>query len=206
MKNIIRVMLIAICVITLSSGCSYSDITNKNNNDNNGNDNIDVIDNDDSDNVDKETIVSFGLNEVFTVPDIAEINITSVSTAEEVKPPKTSSVYSYLQDQSGETFVVLKGTFKNLLSVDFDDWSNFSGKLVYDDNYEYDVAIKFATDSSNDFYTDPKPLQTLKVYLVSSIPSELVTTDKKFSIRLNFTEDYDGVSKATYKYDFKFNN
>lgn len=199
MKKIIIYGLIFVFGIFLVTGCSYSDLTG-NNSDNNGG-NTGSIDN----NLSTEKIVYWEPNTTFAVPNIAEINITSITGTEEIKPPKTNSVYSYKKDQAGETYILAKGVFKNLLSDTFDDWDNFDGKLIYDDKYEYSVYVSFATDSDNDFYTDPKPLQTLNAYFYASVPSELIETDKTFTLKLQFIDNND-VSSDIYQYSFAFKN
>lgn len=200
MKKLIRLGIIATFSIALLSGCSYSDLTGGSSNSDDVGE-ADVIENTEP----QEKIVKWQPNTSFTVPNIAEINITSITAAEEVKPPKTNGVYSYQADQAGETYIVAKGSFKNLLSETFDDWNNFDGTLVYDDNYEYSVYVKFATDSDNDFYTDPKPLQTLNAYFIASVPSDLINTDKTFTLKLKFVDNSD-VTSDTYQYSFVFNN
>ena len=184
----------------LLTACSYSDLTGGSSN-NADNGEAGVIENTEP----EEKIVKWQPNTSFTVPNIADINITSINAMEEVKPPKTNGVYSYQADQAGETYIVAKGSFKNLLSETFDDWNNFDGTLVYDDNYEYSVYVKFATDGDNDFYTDPTPLQTLNVYFIASVPSDLINTDKTFTLKLKFVDNSD-VSSDTYQYSFVFNN
>ena len=186
MKKIIILGVTLICSVFLLSGCSYSDLKGGNSSDNpgvidnnnSGNNNAGVVDN----NEPTEKTISCEPNKPFTVPNIAEINITSVSAMEEVKPPKTNGVYSYQANQEGETYIVAKGSFKNLLSETFDDWDNFNGKLIYDNNYEYNVYVKFATNSDNDFYTDPKPLQSLNAYFIASVPSDFAISEKRVRI------------------------
>lgn len=205
MKKTIIYTLILICSIFLFSGCSYSDLTGKNTNGGSGN--VGNVGNTGSTNNDtsSEKIVYWEPNNTFTIPNIAEVNVTSITGIEEIKPPKTNSVYSYYKDKAGETYVLAKGTFKNLLADTFDDWDNFDGKLIYDGNYEYNVNVSFATDSDNDFYTDPKPLQTLNVYFYASVPSEIIKTDKTFTLKLQFIDNND-VSSDIYQYSFVFNN
>ncbi len=201
MKNKTLLAMLFVCCMILLSGCSYSDFSGNNGDSGNNGGNADII----NDETPTEKTVYWEPNKAFTVSNIAEINITSVSATEEVKPPKTNSVYSYQADKAGETYILAKGTFKNLLTDDFDDWDNFNGKIIYDNNYEYDVYVKFATDSDNDFYTKPKPLQTLNVYFIASVPSDLIKTDKNFSLQLQFTDNSE-VSSDIYEYNFIFNN
>lgn len=205
MKKTITYGLILICSIFLFSGCSYSDLTGKNTDSGSGNvgnvGNTGSADND----TPSEKIFYWEPSKTFTVPNIADVTIASITGTEEIKPPKTNSVYSYYKDKAGETYVLAKGTFKNLLADTFDDWDNFDGKLIYDGNYEYNVNVAFATDSDNDFYTDPKPLQTLNVYFYASVPSEIIKTDKTFTLKLQFIDNND-VSSDIYQYSFVFNN
>lgn len=201
MKNKTLLAMLFVCCMILLSGCSYSDFSGNNVGSGNNGGNADIID----DETPTEKTVYWEPNKAFTVPNIAEINITSVSATEEVKPPKTNSVYSYQADQAGETYILAKGTFKNLLADNFDDWDNFDGKIIYDNNYEYNVYVKFATDSDNDFYTTPKPLQTLNVYFIASVPSDLIKTDKSFSLQLQFTDNSE-LASDIYEYNFIFNN
>ncbi len=196
-ESILKFLLVAICLFFLTA-CSNN---MSGNNGGRNNYNVDIIDNIQE----NAKIVYWEPKKTFTVTNVAEINITSLVATERINPPKTNSVYSYMQDQAGETYILAKGNFKNLLRNSFDDWKNFDGKLIYDGNYEYNVYAMFATNSDNDFYRDPTPLQSLNAYFYASVPSELIKTSKPFTLQLQFVDD-NGVNSDIYEYSFIFNN
>ncbi|MBQ2836159.1 MAG: hypothetical protein IJE68_04930 [Clostridia bacterium] len=154
----------------------------------------------------KKDYIVANLNELVVVPDMAEITFTSVSVMDEIKPPDIDGVYSYYQDKDGEKYIVLKGTFKNLLTTTFDDFSNFEGKLKLNDKYEYpNVNISFASETDDDFYSSPKSLQTITCYVWVSVPDDIVTdSNNTFDYYLDFKENYNDETPQTVKFTFKF--
>ena len=154
----------------------------------------------------KKKYIVANLNELVEVPDFAEITFTSVSVMDEIKPPDTHSVYSYYQDKAGEKYIVLKGSFKNLLTTTFDDFSNFEGNLKLNDKYEYpSVNISFASETDDDFYSSPKSLQTMECYVWVSVPDDVVADpNNTFDYYLDFKENYGDDIKESVKFTFKF--
>lgn len=70
----------------------------------------------DINNVNNDNYISAKLNEKIILEDIAEITFSDVGYTEEILPPNTSgSIYKY-EDKAEEKYVLLKGTYKNLLT------------------------------------------------------------------------------------------
>ncbi len=106
------------------------------------------------------------LNKQFTINDVVTITFNSVTVIDEVKPPNTNSAYFYYEDEVGEKYILLKGTYKNLLATTFDEYDDFNGKLLLNNKYEYtSVVIDFVNEDSDDFFTEPTSLQTMTVYI-----------------------------------------
>ena len=201
MKKLISLALILLCSTSLLTGCSYSDLFGKQTSEQGT---VENKSNSEESSEETQNIVFWEPGKTFTVPNIAEINITSVVSTDVVNPPVTDGVYTYQKAGDGETFVLAQGTFKNLLSEDFYYLSNFDGTLIYDNDYKYTISIYFATDDDNDFYTDPTPLQSLNVYFMASVPKDLVNTNKNFTMNLQF-KDTDRNPSDIYQYNFTFN-
>jgi hypothetical protein len=63
--------------------------------------------------------------------------------------------------------------------------------MVFDEKYTYSGYVK-ADDGGNDFYNSTvKPFGSVKYYLVSSIPDELLTQYTSCEIKFGFTENFD---------------
>ena len=136
------------------------------------------------------TIINLGDN---ITTDFLEMTIESASEAQELKPTDTSSVYSYMPDKDAETYFYLTGNMKNV-SGDTYSVEDMCATFCFDDKYNYTAYIA-ADNGGNDFYGDSvKPFGSVKYYLYSSIPDELInsysTCVVKFGFHDNFEHDY----------------
>lgn len=176
-------LLLIICVLFTVCGCNHKSDKSKTNNE-------------------KKTYIKAELNKKIVLKDIAEITINGVSIEEEILPPDTSgSVYKY-KNIENEKYIVLKGTFKNLMSGKFRDFNNFNGVLKVNNKYEYkSFIIVFANDDVNTFYNEPDSLETMNCYIWVSVPDEIINDNSNtFDFYLDF---FDNMNKKSINFKFK---
>ena len=126
------------------------------------------------------------------ITDFVEMTVESMDTSQELKPTDTSSVYSYMSDQDGETYFYVTGTMKNT-SGDSYSVEDMNIQMTFDGKYNYTGYIA-ADDGGNDFYGDyVKPFGSVKYYMYASIPDELISSYStcviKFAFHDNFMHD-----------------
>ncbi len=122
--------------------------------------------------------------------DFLEMTIDGASEAQELLPTDTSSVYSYYSDKDGETYFYLTGTMKNLGGEAY-DVEDMYAEFCFDDKYTYNASLA-ADDGGNDFYGSyVEPLNSVKYYLYSSIPDELINTYTTCLIRFGFHDNFE---------------
>lgn len=204
-KNIIicaeTVIIIALTIALIIVTCMF--IKNEGENEISNSKSTSYVSSSNSNNNKNSDYITAELNKKITIPNMAEITFSEAVIAEKLLPPDTSGFYTYQPDKENEKYIILKGTYKNLLTTEFSSYKNFSGKLKLNDKYEYsDVFIKFATENGHSF-EDPKSLQTMNCYIYVSVPDEILNdSNNKYSFYLDFKTD----SKATparYRIDLK---
>lgn len=131
--------------------------------------------------------------------DFMEMLIESASYCEELKPTDTSSVYLYYEDESDKKYFYLQGTIKNIGGFTY-GVDNICVELNFDDKYSYNGHL-IADDGGNDFYGDNvDPFDSVKFYMYSSIPDELINQYKKCTISFGFDENFGYNSDNTYSF------
>lgn len=123
--------------------------------------------------------------------EFVEITFDRIYTADEVKPEKPEGVYSYKPDKEDETYIVLKGTIKNVGTEEFEFTDNCYAKLIVDDKYNYDAYA--CADEGGDLsyiyaYLDPFKSETF--YIIASVPDELIGQYQKVYFEYGFTENF----------------
>ena len=134
-------------------------------------------------------IKSVALNQTFDVGNTMSVTLTSTEWCEEIKPSKTSGIYSYYEDKNGEKYFVIHGSLKNLSSKELD--AKYSGKAVLTINNKYNQDAIMVTEDvdGNSFYDPVKPLQTRPLYIFCSISDELFNECKTIELSLNLVSD-----------------
>lgn len=123
--------------------------------------------------------------------DFVEMSIDTASISEEIYPTDTSGVYSYKPDQDGEQYFYLSGTIKNTGGSAY-SVEDMEIEFVFDDKYTYSGYL-IADDGGNDFFGDyVKPFGSVKYYIYSSIPDELISTYSICNIKFAFNDNFDG--------------
>lgn len=204
-KNIIicveTVIIIALTIALIIVTCMF--IKNKEENENSNSKSTGYISSSASNNKKDSNYTQAELNEKITIKDMAEVTFSKAYSANKILPPNPTGIYTYHGDKENETYIVLQGTYKNLLTNEFSSYKNFSGKLKVNDKYEYsNVFIDFATENGGDFH-DPKSLQTMNCYVGVSIPDEVLNeSNNKYTFYLDFKTD-SNATPAKYRIDLK---
>lgn len=152
----------------------------------------------DINNVNNDNYISAKLNEKIILEDIAEINFSDVGYTEEILPPNTSgSIYKY-EDKAEEKYVLLKGTYKNLLTKKFSEYENFNGVLKINNKYDYKtVIIVFANNDDNNFWERPDSLQTMNLYIWVTVPDDIISdVNNSYDFYLDFIDEQKEITKS----------
>ena len=123
--------------------------------------------------------------------DFVKMTFEKIAVSEAIYPTDTSGVYSYMSEKDGEQYFYLKGSIQNISGNAY-SVENMVGKLVFDDKYTYSCFL-IADDGGNDFYGDyVKPLSSVKYYIYSSVPDEIVTTYSTCTFYFGFKDCFSG--------------
>lgn len=124
--------------------------------------------------------------------DFVEMSVLNTDWSSTIKPKDTSSVYSYMSDQDGETYFWISGNIKNTSGEKY-DIENIEAEIIFDNRYTYSAYL-IATDGYSFYDNYVNPLKTVKYYIYASVPDEVremySTCQIKFGFTDNFAEDY----------------
>lgn len=139
----------------------------------------------------EKNVVALKFGETVSTP-FVEITIDSIGTADEIKPENPDSVYRYLSDQEGETYIYAKCTIKNIGTEQFEYANNSYVQLVVDDKYKYTGSVNGDEGGNFSFiYAYLDPFESATVYLSASVPDELVSKYSKATFVYGFTENFE---------------
>ncbi len=102
-----------------------------------------------------------------------EIVVSGVEWLDEIYPPDTSGYYRYYEDEEGKTYIVAKGSYKNLWSDSTSpNWAT-EAKFVFNDKYNIDAEIEVVKNGemSKSFGIDP--LESSELYIWASVSDEM---------------------------------
>lgn len=120
-----------------------------------------------------------------------EFTLNSVELSYNVKPDNPPSVYSYYTATSGQVYIYLNATVKNLLDYDVGCDCIYSVKANYNNGYEY-TGFNIITDYDGDFsYSNINsitPLQTMGVHCLIDCPKEVETSDNPLSLTIKMRD------------------
>ena len=108
-----------------------------------------------------------------TVDDITEFTLTGSEWQTQVNPSNTSGMYSYYPGNDGETYLIFRGTLKNLATEAIDPDDVIDAELLVNGKYKFPVHIASEEPDGTSFYGNPKPLQTLNMAAFASISNEV---------------------------------
>ena len=125
-----------------------------------------------------------------TIDNYCEFNINKSIIAKNVNPVNPDSYYQYLNSGDGKILVGLELKIKSLKSEAVKQNSMISGKLIYDNKYEYNcsVAVEEADGGNINTYTNLyniEPLETLKYFLISEVSEEITNSGKPIKAIIN---------------------
>lgn len=125
-----------------------------------------------------------------TIDNYCEFNINKSIIAKNVNPVNPDSYYQYLNSGDGKILVGLELKIKSLKSEAVKQNSMISGKLIYDNKYEYNcsVAVEEADGVNINTYTNLyniEPLETLKYFLISEVSEEITNSGKPIKAIIN---------------------
>lgn len=120
----------------------------------------------------EETTTNINFNETVSIGDMCEITFENAEWVDSLLPSNTLGVYSYYEDEEGETYCVIHGKLTNLATEDLDVQWITEAKVIVNDKYKYDATFVLESNDGSDFYGNAKPLQTLNLVVYSSITDE----------------------------------
>lgn len=146
------------------------------------------------------------IGETITVPNRYEITFTDYEWLDEIKVKSDSATFNIKQKSDGITYLVLKGTLKNLSN----HRSNLSGSpcgiensFLINDQYEY-TGDKSAYDNNASPELSVDPLVTVNYCVYAAVPNVVKEnfTNAKVTLKVN-EEDVsnDNVPKYTLRAD-----
>lgn len=120
-----------------------------------------------------------------------EFVLDGATWSEEIIPPNTSGVYTYLQDDAGKTNFVITGTFKNLSSNTADVKYGTVANIKINDKYEFDCVIAGSEiDGTNLLRTNVDPLETINIYIFVSVSDSMKEEFSSAELTWGLPEDF----------------
>lgn len=143
------------------------------------------------------------LNTLFPIGEVMDITLTDAEWADKILPSNTSKTYSYLPDQEGETFFVVRGVVTSHATSSFDlEWCTNSSIMV-NDKYNFSATIELEDSDGGGFSGSIKPLQTRNFVLYSSVSDEVHSICE--TVKVSF-EIPDNEEQLSYFYDEDHSN
>lgn len=133
--------------------------------------------------------------------DWVRIHLGEIKISDTILPADTSGVYLYIDDVAGKQYVCLRGTMKNLSSVDLDS-DEVRGKVVINDTYEYDVVMSIGANPSSTTDYLLEPLGSSPYYIYANVPEDALEIMKTGYMLLSFNENF-GVTNGTGDYYYR---
>lgn len=133
--------------------------------------------------------------------DWVQIHLDEIEISDIILPADTSGVYLYIDDVAGKQYVCLRGTLKNLSSVNLDS-DEMGGKVVINDTYEYDIEMSIGANpaATTDYLLEP--LGTSHFYIYANVPDDALALMKTGYMLLDFNENF-GVTNGTGDYYYR---
>lgn len=130
------------------------------------------------------------LEDKITIDNFCEFSVNKSIISKNINPTNPSSYYQYLKSSDGKILVGLELKLKSLKNTAVQQNSMISGKIIYDNNYEYicTVSTENANGSDIETYTNLyniEPLETLKYFLISEVSQEIVDSGKPIKAIIN---------------------
>ncbi|MNO79784.1 hypothetical protein D3C76_709660 [compost metagenome] len=129
-----------------------------------------------------------------TIDDFTEITITKTKYAKKVTPSSPGSFYTYYEAKGEDTtYLVITAKVKNLQDSAQTADDLVTGKVKYDNKYEYSFFTVIEENDGSEFnysnITPIKPLSANTVLFLTEIPKEVETSDKSLIAEFNLNGD-----------------
>lgn len=141
------------------------------------------------------------LNTPFSVSEIMTITLHNSEWCDKILPSNTSGSYSYMDDNEGEKYFVIRGELKNLASETLDIQYASKAQMTINEKYKFPVTLELEENDGKSFYGNAKPLQTLNLIVYASISDELYEACENIQITMDIVNDE---SKLGFFYDEKY--
>lgn len=137
--------------------------------------------------VEKKIQLGYSIN----VGDVMQIKFIDGGWYETVTPSNTTG-YSYFSDVVGEKYFVLEGTLKNLSPKTFNILYISEVEILINNELEFSGVLRLESVEGKDFYGSVKPMQTLNLKMVASIPDEAYNAynNVHVSMKIISSKDY----------------
>ncbi len=121
--------------------------------------------------------------------DQAEFSIDYVTITNDVVPPQPGSWYSHYEADAGKVYVDLCIAYKNIGTADIRADDTISGKMIYDEKYEYKGFSTIEEDGRSDLtysnITSIAPLSTEYIHYLFEVPEEVETSGAEIVLKMN---------------------
>ncbi len=137
--------------------------------------------------------IKFSKGEKITT-ETTEFIFDGYSITKKVEPNTSESYYHYFEASTGNEFIDMKFTIKNLQNSDIEQDAVFdSASIIYDNEYEY-YASFVTVEKNGDFNSFTSiygisPLETMKYHLLVEVPNEVKESEKSLKIVITIGED-----------------
>ena len=128
------------------------------------------------------------LGDTVKVEGLVELTVDSYEFVDgELIPSNTEDYYSSEEDISDETYIVVRGTVKNLAGETINIRSNTRNQFTVNGTYKYTGTVTAEDDKHTSFYGyEVKPLKTADFVYYVSVPDELVEMYEYGELELSF--------------------
>ena len=178
-------LLVVLLGLLLMVGCSSNSGTDPNNNQTPSN----PVNG--SDNTGKTELVALKNNDVIST-DFVEITVEGSSLEDEYKFVSKDSgitITSGLSSKSGEDYIFIKCTLKNIAGSEIEP-KNIIGKVLINDKYEYNLDVFLCDEGAQPTFR-AKPLVKMNYLIYASIPDELVKDFKSAKFTFGFEDNFE---------------
>ncbi len=133
--------------------------------------------------VDNTKVITVGEN--VTIDDVCKFTFDYIDITDNVAPPKNPDD-SYYEAEDGKVYLDFCIAYNNMSSGSVDSDDVMSGKLIYDDKYEYN-GFPIAEAENREYltsYESISPLTTEYVHYLFMIPEEIENSDAPIELRM----------------------
>lgn len=135
------------------------------------------------------------LGNTIVVDNIMELTLVSCEWSQDILPSNTEGSYNYIEGTAGESFLILKGTVKNLASETFSIDNCIKTQFLVNNKYKLDGSLTCEESDGTGVGEEPKPLQTLNIMIYTALADELKEQFENGTITININSDTGRINK-----------